>query len=730
MNTRYIFSRLNLLRGLLVLAAVAIILLVAPRADRQSFSYELNQPWRYPLLTADYDTPILRDSVSATALRDSIDATFIPFVKIDQKLGRVMAERFAQHCATIAPEAEVSALSRLILETYSRGIVNTRLYSTLHRVSPHRMRMSENPDDDRSVVTMDASAVLSAARAFTLIDSLYTSRSGGEKRLSKEVANALSTALVPNISLDSVADNKFRAQEYLNVNAALGVIKKGQRIVDRGEIITPQVFTNLNTYQQVLEKNKDNSDSNLLFLLGQGFYLVILFVILCVFLAFYRPKIFQSLRYMTFIVSFIALFVVFAIEMFEYFANGLSLVPFALVPIVIMVFCDSRTAIFALLITVLLTSLVSPFPFQFIFTQVVVGMAATLSLHKLSRRSQLLRTALISFFVYLICWVTITITTEGSFAPLTWRMVGIYAINAVILSFAYILIFIIEKIFGFTSLVSLVELSDINTPILRKMAEVAPGTFQHSIQVSTLAAEAARDIGADTLLVRAGALYHDIGKTESPVFFTENQHGVNPHAGLDPQTSAQKIISHVTSGISLANKEKLPAVIKDFISQHHGRSLTKYFYTTALNNAREGEEVDPEIFRYPGPDPQTRETAILMLADCVEAASRSLKDYSAESINALVDKIVDSIVEEGRLKESPISLRDLETVKASFKKRLATIYHSRIAYPTLKNKGAHTPQSKETATETRQPEPKTKQPEPETKQPEPETKQPEPEKPA
>ena len=268
---------------------------------------------------------------------------------------------------------------------------------------------------------------------------------------------------------------------------------------------------------------------------------------------------------------------------------------------------------------------------------------------------------------------------------MNWHVIGTFAINSVILSFTYILIVVLEKIFGFTSTVTLVELSDINNPILRRLAEEAPGTFQHSMQVSTLASEAARAIGANTQLVRTGALYHDIGKMESPIFFTENQHGVNPHAGLNPETSAQKIISHVTGGLQMASKAKLPAVIKDFIAQHHGRSLTRYFYNTAVNENPD-KYIDPAKFQYPGPNPQSRETAILMMADCVEAASRSLPDYSAATINALVDRIIDGQAAEGLFKESPISYRDVEIVKETFKKRLATIYHSRVAYPTIHKK--------------------------------------------
>ena len=258
-----------------------------------------------------------------------------------------------------------------------------------------------------------------------------------------------------------------------------------------------------------------------------------------------------------------------------------------------------------------------------------------------------------------------------------------FIINGLLLLFTYPLLFILEKTFGFTSNVTLVELSNINNKLMRQMSEVAPGTFQHSLQLANLTAAAANRIDANSQLVRTGAMYHDIGKMLNPAFFTENQSGVNPHDQLDFRQSAQIVISHVTDGLKLADKYNLPQVIKDFISTHHGKGLTKYFYIS-YQNAHPGEEVDKEMFRYPGPNPFTKEQAILMMADSVEAASRSLPQYTEESISALVEKIIDSQVQEGYFKECPITFKDIATVKAVFKEKLKTMYHTRISYPELK----------------------------------------------
>lgn len=672
------WARLGLLVG-----AIAIILLLIPHPDRQSYSYELNQPWKYPLLTAEFDMPIMRDSMSASKMRDSIDANFIPFVNLDTKAVEKALTRLNNSAQEIAAPAEIAHIKNLLNKVYADGILDPKTYDRLKNLSHKSVRFMESNGSTSSFYTKDASEMRSAAGAFEYIDSCYSALMGNQKRLEGNVAKALNVSLSPNITEDAVSDTKYRNQEYLQVNGAQGVIKKGQRIVDRGEIITPQVYSNLNTYMDLIEKNEGQESSHTYFYLGQVLYILICFGLLYFFLWNYRWRFYNSIRKMTFLMTFITFFVVFSILMFEYLRNGLYFVPYAVLPVVILIFFDARTAIFSLLVTVMIVALVAVQQFQFIFLELLVGLVAAFSLRRLSQRSQLLRVGLYTFLTYSVGYFVLELLSTGNLQQFSWYMIGVFAVNSVILSFAYILILVIEKLFGFTSTVTLVELSDINNSLLRRLAEEAPGTFQHSMQVSTLASEAARAIGADTQLVRTGALYHDIGKLDSPVFFTENQHGINPHSGLNPETSAHKIISHVSSGLQIASKAKLPEVIREFISEHHGKSLAKYFYNTAMNQSQDGK-VDASKFRYPGPNPQSKETAILMMADAVEAASRSLPDYSPESIDKLVDKIIDTQAADGLFKESPISFRDVETVKETFKKRLATIYHTRIAYPEIK----------------------------------------------
>ena len=354
-----------------------------------------------------------------------------------------------------------------------------------------------------------------------------------------------------------------------------------------------------------------------------------------------------------------------------------------MIPIIVGIFLDSRTAFVAHIIIILLCSISLRYPHEFIILQAGAGMTAIYSLRELSQRSQLFRTAVFVFACYALLYFAFELIHEDDLTKLNTRMYIYFGINGVLLLFAYPLLFILEKTFGFTSNVTLVELSNINNSLLREMSEIAPGTFQHSLQMANLAAEAANKIGANSQLVRTGALYHDIGKMLNPAFFTENQSGVNPHKSLSYEQSAQVIISHITDGIKLAEKHNLPKVIKDLIRTHHGAGVAKYFYIS-YKNEHPDEEVDIRQFSYPGPNPFTKEQAILMMADAVEAASRSLPEYTEESINTLIDKIVDGQVSEGYFKECPITFKDIALVKALFKEKLKTVYHTRITYPELK----------------------------------------------
>lgn len=346
---------------------------------------------------------------------------------------------------------------------------------------------------------------------------------------------------------------------------------------------------------------------------------------------------------------------------------------------------DSRTAFVMHTVIILLCAVSLKYPYEFVATQLVAGMVAIYSLRELSQRSQLLRTALIVTVTSLVFYFSLDLMHEKEIDNLEYNIYIYLIINGVLLLFAYPLMFLIEKLFGFTSNVTLVELSNINNDLMRRMSEVAPGTFQHSMQVANLATEVANKIDAKAQLVRTGAMYHDIGKICNPAYFTENQSGVNPHDQLSLIESARIIISHIPDGLKMADKYNLPEVIKGFIATHHGRGKTKYFYISYKNKYPD-EEVDENLFTYPGPNPQTKEQAILMMADAVEASSRSLKDYTEESISNLVEMIIDAQIADGAFKNCPITFQDITTAKEVFKEKLKTIYHTRISYPELNKK--------------------------------------------
>lgn len=673
--------RHNIIIVLMLLATAIIVTISLPRAGRESLEYEEGQPWRYSLLTAPFDIPEYYDSDTEERLSDSIRTQLPPYVNLNADKADEVINSFPVILAKGQPGMGI--LERQIRLVYNKGIVSDDVEE----------RLSNQNSGRKSVMVVSASTIASkkdASDMLTVDDALHLVKTGYEAeansfamQLTPSVWDNLNRVMQPNVTLNDSVDARQMNNELSKIKSAKRTIRQGERIVDRGEVVTPQVYRNLQEYERILAQEKGTSQDMMWFMVGQALYIIIVLVAFYFYLAYFRERVFASTKSMVFIMTSLLVTCLIAVALSRTIAGGIYLTPFAALPVVIMLFVDRRTALTTLFAATFVGAVVAIYQFQFIFYQICAGMTALLCLKQLSKRSQLLTVSFFTFFVYCLCYTVMTLMTEGSLSELSIRVFIYFGVNSALLSLTYVLIFVIERLFGFTSTVTLVELSDINTPLLRRLSEEAPGTFQHSMQVSTLASDAARAIGADTQLVRTGALYHDIGKLSSPIFFTENQHGVNPHDGLDPETSARKIISHVTEGVAMAQKAKLPAVIKNFILEHHGKGVTRYFYNTACNN-QGGEMVDPTPFTYPGPNPQSRETAILMMADAVEAASRSLPEYSEQTISALVDRIIDGQVAEGMFRESPLSFSDIEMIKDVFKRRLGTIYHSRVAYPTIK----------------------------------------------
>lgn len=665
------FSHSKLYLAIIFLVATVLTVYFMPRDNRHKYSYEENRPWSYALLTAPFDITVYRDSATVKAMIDSVDASLVPIYRRDLTAESRATEAIA-NADSISPFVR-ERIARAVRDIYSRGVVDQTTASLIERGELPEVKFTQNNIN----VSHSTARYLSQRDAYARIDSLF---SDGEAHRAI-LAIGLSSLLHPNMVEDKEATRLYRETLIQPIVAGIGVIQKGERIIAQGDIVTPQLYQILRTYETTLDRRSNNDRSRLRnTLFGQTLFTVILLGLFYSFIFFYYPHKFNRPKELMALMALLTIFAILSLLAARMFASGIYIVPLTIVPIIISVFYDSRTAYFAYVLEVLLCSVAANFPLEYIFIEIAAGTTVVFSLKELSRRSQLLRSAAVGFVAYVVSYIAVELMTAGSLGAMSWKLIGFFAVNAVLISFAYILIFLFEKMSGMVSVVTLVELSDINTDTLRELSRECPGTFQHSMAVSNLASEAAHRIGANVQLVRAGALYHDIGKIDNPAFFTENQYGVNPHDALTPEQSARIIIRHVTDGLRRADKAKLPEVIKDFITQHHGQGKAKYFYAMACRRTPD-EDLDPTPFTYPGPNPQTREASLLMMADTVEAAARSLTDHSQEAIRNLVDRLIDTQVADGLHNDSPLSFRDIKEIKECFISRLRSMYHARVQYP-------------------------------------------------
>ena len=635
-NTQKEFSLRDLLyRALIFIGTVGIIVYFLPRDGKFNYQFDIDKPWKYGQLMATFDFPIYKTDEVVKREQDSILAAFQPYFQLDKSIEKSVLTKlktdYQTHLRGLLPSTDyVRFLERKLSEVYRAGIVSTEELNQLHK---------------------DSTA------AIMVINDKLANQQGIDKVYSvKDAYNYILTADTVHYRPDIL--RQCSLNEYL--------------------------FPNLTYDEQRTETAKKEMLDNYSWANGIVLFVSIFMLCFMLYLDLFRKDYYKRKGSLSLLFALIMFYCVVTAIMVTNYIFNVYIIPYAMLPVIIRVFLDSRTAFIAQVTTILICSICLRYPHEFILLQLAAGLVAIFSLRELSQRSQLFRTAFLVILAYAAVYFAFELITENDLTKINGSMYTYFIINGILLLFTYPLLFLVEKTFGFTSNVTLVELSNINNSLLRRMSETVPGTFQHSMQVANLAAEAANRIGAKSQLVRTGALYHDIGKMENPVFFTENQSGgVNPHKNLGYEQSAQVVISHVTDGLKLAEKNNLPKVIKDFITTHHGRGKTKYFYIS-WKNEHPGEEPNEEAFTYPGPNPFTKEQAILMMADSVEAASRSLPEYTEETISNLVDKIIDSQVAEGYFKECPITFKDIATVKSVFKEKLKTIYHTRISYPELK----------------------------------------------
>ena len=664
----------------LFIALVAIIVQLFPKDKQFKYQYEIGKPWSYELMTAAYDFPIYKTEKQLDADKKELMENYSPYFQVDENVATQQLNRWRSDwkLKNNTDPKYFAFVERKLKTIYENGIISSLMYDRM-KSKGYKSIVVVKPSRLTENVSIDELHTPKTAYEEILMDKPYFISDG-------ELSNYnLNLYLVENLRYDSITSEAVKKDMFKNLSLTSGMVQTGERIIDRGEIVTPGTYAILNSMKIESEKRKSVFEESYLVLIGEIIIIFMLILLLTFYLYLFRPYIFGTSKNLVFIALMILLIVGLSSLVLRFSSLSIYIVPFALLPIIIRVFFDSRTALFAHIITVLIISFMVDNPFLFIILQITAGMTAVTGLKDMTQRSQLTQTALYIFLSYTVMYLSSEFIAEGDIARIHFLPIINFALSSLLLLFAYVLIYILEKIFGLISAITLVELTNINSDLMMKFAEQAPGTFQHSLQVSNLATEAAKKINANSLLVRTGALYHDIGKMKNPQYFIENQEGgKNPLLEMSYEDAAKAVVSHIADGVAIAKKYRLPDQIVGFITTHQGRTKTKYFYNSYVN-ANPGVIPDENVFMYPGPIPFSKETAILMMADAVEARSRTLGEYTEKSISEMVENMIDSQIADGQLKDAPISFRDVETVKKVFTEKIKNIYHNRITYPELQN---------------------------------------------
>ena len=663
-------------------ASISILYMIVPGESRFRYEFQKNAPWRHETLIAPFNFAILKPEEIIKKEQDSIKTQFIPYYNEDTLIStqqpinfNIRLKQASQKISRLNTQtAEI--LSGYLKKIYGAGIIDQ---------SPEKHPLLK--DKKQLFVIREKTASKEPIDSIYSLKTAFQALSDTIHILLGDQANKLNQSinLADYIQVNLTYNEEFNAQEMAklvnSVSLTQGMIQAGERIIFKGDIVTPDKYQILDSLKKSYEtKQRQHIDSYLL-ILGKLILIITCILILIFYLAFFRPEIFSQKRHLSFILLMIILMAGISRFIMQHDFLSTYVIPMAILPILLRIFFDSRTAIYALMVTCLIVGYFAPNNYEFIFLHLIAGIISVFSLFKLHRRSHLVFTALWVFISYIVTFLGISLVQEGNLDAIHWEALQWFAGNAILLLLVYPLLYIFEKLFGFVSDVTLIELSNTNQPLLRKLAEEAPGTFQHSLQVANLAEAVIHKIGGNSFLAYAGALYHDIGKTNQPVFFIENQGaGINPHNTLDYKESAKVIIDHVTYGVKLARRYKLPEILIDFIKTHHGTSQAKYFYTL-YKNEHPDETIDPKDFTYPGPRPRNRETSVVMMIDGIEAAARSLQEKTHEKLKELIEKMIQQKLDEGQLDYADLTLRDIHVLKETLTEKLMNIYHIRIEYP-------------------------------------------------
>ncbi|MDR1381799.1 MAG: HDIG domain-containing protein [Tannerella sp.] len=662
-----------------IFTAAFVIAFFFPREGKFRYQFNEGKPWKYGLLTAPGDFPIYKEAGEIEAAKDSLRRKSEPYFRFNHDAENAKLENWRSRMPVLQdagiPHHVIMYMDESLRGIYRRGIISDSDLERMNRENRTRITALSNSLADAGALT-DFHSVRSAYGEII---------NGAPEDVDRDILRGchIDEYLTENLFYDSETSEKILEDQIRNIPLSSGMVQAGERIVDSGEIVDSHTYSVLRSLKTVYETKSGGAQRRNIVLIGQ--FILIFGIMACFgfYMFTFAPEKFFRRRDLIFILLCILGACLLSELCVKYSLVNIYIIPFAIIPIIIRAFFDSHTALFTSLIAVAICSLTALFPYEFLLLQICSCIVVIFSLKELSQRSDLIKCSFYVLLSYSVFYLSLIIYQEGDFSKINWEMFLYFGINSVLLSFSYLFIYVLEKIFGYLSPFTLVELSNLNSTLLKELSEKAPGTFQHTLQVSILASGAGEKVGADTQLIRTGALYHDIGKMGNPGLFTENQNGVNPHENMPFEESARMIIAHVADGIEMAKKHGLHKKVIDFISTHHGRGVTKYFYNSFLNDFP-GVPVNKEAFSYPGPNPSTKETAILMMADSVEAASRSLKAYTDESIKNLVNKIVNDKINDKLLDDAPLTLKDIDAIKNVFIERLKTMYHTRISYPELK----------------------------------------------
>ncbi|MEO6883228.1 MAG: HDIG domain-containing metalloprotein [Bacteroidia bacterium] len=676
------------------LATLILIVFLFPKQGK--FKYDISgiqgKPWQHENLIAPFNFSIQKTNQELTAEKNELLKNFKPYFKVNHTVleseKKIFNTHFIENWKSVKGKdltlddldtiehsaATIAYLKGLAIldSVYKKGIV--QLSDVLD---------NKPPDFSIFVVENNTSSEKELADFYTVqtaYNFMEQAVSSDEKEDKKVLLPVLENCIAQNTFYDKDISDKALKEQLESLSPSHEEIVKDQSIIGKGEIVDADKYEILHSLKTEYEGQTNNSSNYFFILGGQIIVVSICLSVLFFFIFLFRKNVFSDNSQLTFILLMTVIFVMMAVFSAQYDVS-IYILPFCILPIMTRAFFDTRVALFTHLVNILILSFLAPNRFEFIFIELVVGMVAIFSILNLGKRSQIFYSAGIIFFMYCLAFIGISIVEGDTSEAVNWHNYIYFLLSAGLTLFSYPLIFVFEKTFGFISDVSLMELCDTNNPLLRELASKAPGTFQHSLQVANLAEEAIFSIGGNPQLVRTGALYHDIGKMDMPFFFIENQStGVNPHEELPSEESASIIISHVIRGIEKARKHKIPEKIIDFIRTHHGTMVTAFFFNTYKKQVLDGM-LDENDFRYPGPIPYSKETAVLMMADSVEAASRSLKSFEEETIEALIDKIINGQMEQKQFDNADITFKDITTVKKILKRKLVNIYHVRMEYP-------------------------------------------------